>query len=232
MKKRLLGLLLALCMTLGLGVCALGAEEPEAGAGEETAGDGVYTEPEELGTDPLSFIFELNGELYQLPAPYSAFEANGWIFEPMYTNEWPETIEPGERKSFMIFWPGDEGKSAFGELSLQNYADEPVPPEECYAVYINATYREPGGPSMSFPEEVGPISLDMAGDELTAVIDPSEVLYYVSVPINNRINYNVYLDPDDMEDPLANSNIGVTYSQKDDAVQNIHLYYKPDTLPY
>ncbi|MGI6017499.1 MAG: hypothetical protein ACOX8M_01615 [Marvinbryantia sp.] len=45
---------------------------------EPTASVLAYTAPTELGDDLTSFIVDFAGSLYQLPAPVSVFEENGW----------------------------------------------------------------------------------------------------------------------------------------------------------
>ena len=40
-----------------------------------------YQAPQELGSDMLDPVVEYCGDLYQLPAPVSAFEANGWAIQ-------------------------------------------------------------------------------------------------------------------------------------------------------
>lgn len=40
---------------------------------------GVYTRPETLGDEILTFTFELDGVFYQMPAPVSEFSDNGWL---------------------------------------------------------------------------------------------------------------------------------------------------------
>ncbi len=40
-----------------------------------------YVAPTELGSDMLSFNVEYDGALYHMPAPLSAFEANGWAIK-------------------------------------------------------------------------------------------------------------------------------------------------------
>ena len=41
----------------------------------------AYQAPSELGDDLTSFIVEYAGDLYQLPAPLSEFEKNGWTID-------------------------------------------------------------------------------------------------------------------------------------------------------
>lgn len=52
----------------------------------------AYKVPTALGTDITSRIIEFGGDLYQLPAPVSAFEKNGWDLEVTF----PSEVDPGE----------------------------------------------------------------------------------------------------------------------------------------
>ena len=224
MKRRLLSMLLALCMGLSLGISALAAEKEEA-----PAGDGVYTAPEELGTDPLTMIFELDGVLYQLPVPFSAFEADGWAFAR--EEDASDMIEPDGLMGsgiYTIIKNGDYKRSI--TVKLHNYGDAPAEAQDCYVINIEASIDK--DVSMVLPEAEANIELGMDGDAFLAVIRPSEVLYYHGDGRPDEVNYRAYIDPDGGSDPFISSNIKCVYNEKDDVICRIELEYEPDVLPY
>lgn len=49
-----------------------------------------YQAPAQLGSDMLAPVVEYCGDLYQLPAPVSAFEANGWVIQDASEDDYVE----------------------------------------------------------------------------------------------------------------------------------------------
>lgn len=90
-----------------------------------------YKAPTQLGTDYKTPIVKIGGDLYQLPAPVSAFTANGWkiIQQPGYVMSGNTESVQVERDGLKMY------------LYVENLADYQTTPENC-AVYKCYAYRE------------------------------------------------------------------------------------------
>lgn len=190
--------------------------------------DDGYAVPTELGTDPLSMIFEYDGRLYQLPAPFAAFAANGLGL--MSYGETTETVAPGESVRYDFGWPLLNERC--GSLLLHNYGSAPAAPEDCYVAAVGVNYFTESSPKLVIPEANGGIYTGMSREELDAIVGPSEVMYYVDESFPGYADYRVYLNEADAQTDPANSNIRIEYSDEIHAVEYIQVYYEPDTLPY
>ena len=100
-----------------------------------------YKVPTELGNDILSFNVEIEGDLYRLPAPVSAFLENGWKFNDDDGGR-PDVATTG--KPFDIL-AAEQRESGFdllkGEKSINvelfNYGDSNMAIEKCFVVKIS-----------------------------------------------------------------------------------------------
>ena len=90
-----------------------------------------YKKPIELGTDFKTGIVKIEGDLYQLPAPVSAFTDNGWKI-----TEQPGSVKSGNSETIRV-----ERNGVKMYLSVQNFADYQTTPENCavYKFYVDAT---------------------------------------------------------------------------------------------
>lgn len=81
----------------------------------------AYSKPDELGSDLKSGNIEVEGDLYTLPCPVSAFLDNGWTFKSK-----PDAVGSGNRESVSLK-RGDKDIT----VSVKNYASYQTIPENC-----------------------------------------------------------------------------------------------------
>ena len=81
----------------------------------------TYKEPTELGDDIFSFIVKIEGDLYQLPAPVSAFTDNGWVITYK-----PDYVVSGISKDIVFERNGKKLRA-----DIMNFADYQTIPENC-----------------------------------------------------------------------------------------------------
>jgi hypothetical protein len=119
-----------------------------------------YVAPAELGDDPLSLVVEYEGDLYRLPAPVSAFEANGWKvvktradFVGAHDTSSIEMRREGSNDNFRFY--------------IQNYSDQAVLPANCAVNELTlSAYNAKEGRKLVLP---GGITIGSTKDELMAV---------------------------------------------------------------
>jgi len=92
-----------------------------------------YSAPSELGNDLTSFNVEIEGNLYRLPAPVSAFLDNGWEI----TKKEVDTIAANSNSSMSITITKNNKNCTVG---LINYSDEVQTVEACYVYNINSKF--------------------------------------------------------------------------------------------
>ncbi len=97
-------------------VLAAGAVFALRGRGSQDA----YVPPAELGDDPLSGVVEYGGDLYQLPAPLSAFEANGWAVAKRWDSGAVDIARQGLHDDGLFF---DDLRN---DIVCYGYDDEPA----------------------------------------------------------------------------------------------------------
>ena len=88
-----------------------------------------YQAPTELGNDLSSCIAEIDGHLYKIPAPVSAFLENGW--DILY-NDNSEVIA-GKDSGYGYYLTKDNQKFRIG---IKNYAENATAVENCFVVDI------------------------------------------------------------------------------------------------
>lgn len=88
-----------------------------------------YTAPTAIGDDLYSGIVQIDGDMYQLPAPVSAFLDNGWVFSRQ-----PAHVVAGGDESVTLSRGGKELS-----LRLGNFAEYQTTPENCAVskIYID-----------------------------------------------------------------------------------------------
>ena len=90
---------------------------------------GQYQAPEELGDDLSSCIAEIDGNLYKIPAPVSAFLENGWKLSYNGNSE----VIAGRDTGFGYYLTKDNQK--FG-IEVRNYDDDATAVENCFVTEI------------------------------------------------------------------------------------------------
>ena len=200
--------------------------------------DDGYAAPAELGTDPLSMIFEFDGRLYQLPAPFAAFAANGL---GLMSDTEGQTVEPGASVQYDLGLPLLHDR--YGSVLLHNYGSAPAAPEDCYVVAIGVNYFTESSPQLVVPEANGVLHTGMTMAEIDAIAGPSEILYYYTDMDSSGFptadssaavyrEYRAYLNEEDGLNDPGNYNIRIEYSYEQDAADYMQVYYEPDALPY
>lgn len=125
----------------------------------------AYQAPEDLGDDLLSFNIKLNGQLYCLPAPFAAFEANGAML----------TSAPEGKLSARASVFGVEMNMGGATLRTALYNDSPKAniAENCMVCKIEA--REGEGVTLELP---GGITIGTTHDELKDALEGLEYELY------------------------------------------------------
>lgn len=78
----------------------------------------TYETPDALTDTYADYIFRLEGNLYQLPAPVSSFVDNGWTIITQ-----PDSIPGGNEKSGGLIMQKNDYELTF---TVQNFADDPI----------------------------------------------------------------------------------------------------------
>lgn len=171
----------------------------------------AYTAPEELGTDPLSFVVEYAGDLYQMPAPVSAFVDNGW------------TLKAEDSDGVIV------GKG-FGWVSLikdnqelyttvRNYSPNAATIENCFITSVEADRNGTNLP-MTIP---GGVTMGMAADGVAAALEGVE--YEMNDTDSDYFIYYTIESPDSTLDGLE-----IRVDREENAVSGIEVEYEPDEL--
>ena len=121
-----------------------------------------YKKPAELGTDFGAGTVKIQGDLYQLPAPISAFTDNGWKIIQR-----PDSVKSGNTETVQV---ERNGLKIF--LTVMNFADYQTTPENCAVSGINIDSTE--GVDVEFPNG---ITFDSKKSDVEAVVT-DEFSYY------------------------------------------------------
>lgn len=106
----------------------------------------TYVAPTELGTDSASANIEIEGVVYHLPAPVSAFTANGWKISSQ-----EEDVPSGQDKSYAIKLTKD-GKEF--EAGVKNFSDYQTKPENCAINQLSFYADDKKLPEVKLPGEI------------------------------------------------------------------------------
>ncbi len=126
---------------------------------EPTAEVLAYEAPTELGDDLGSFIVEYAGDLYQLPAPVSAFLENGWTL----IEEDSESVVAGKNTGWVYMMKDNQ---TFHTLA-RNYGANATTIENCFVTSVEASIH---GPNLPLTVQKG-ITMGMSGEELLAALE-------------------------------------------------------------
>ncbi|MCL2771721.1 MAG: hypothetical protein FWD71_00085 [Oscillospiraceae bacterium] len=99
---------------------------------EPTEKETAYTPLLQLGSDLTSFNIEIEGDIYHLPAPISAFLDNGWEI----TGKTVDTIEANDYKTSAVSIT--KNNKTLSDIDLNNYSNEVKPVEQCFVYGITA----------------------------------------------------------------------------------------------
>lgn len=97
-----------------------------------------YKAPSSLGSDLSSFIVDYDGDLYQLPAPVSEFEKNGWKVKP-------EESDPAV-KAKDFGWVTLMKSNQSLRVIANNYSDEATTINNCFVTSVKSSDNSPNIP--------------------------------------------------------------------------------------
>jgi len=120
-----------------------------------------YVPPTELGTSPESFIINLEGDFYTLPAPITAFLSNGWEFA---SDPHAEIVSAKKRSNDLIYL---RKNNQFLFMPVSNYSDTVQPLFFCFIDSFEV--------SISSRIHRNQISLELPGN-ITIHSSPNEIL--------------------------------------------------------
>lgn len=149
----------------------------------------TYQAPTELGTDITSSVIKVGGDLYQLPAPVSAFLNNGWSI----------VSQPGAVASGNTDYLEIQRDGVAIDLSIMNLADYQTTPENCAVFKVNI--RLDDGVDM---EIAGGLKFGSAKTEVEAAVNEDFSVYtgttYTSWSYSEYKNRDywleIYVDPE------------------------------------
>jgi len=188
----------------------------EAGAeiAEPTTEVAAYQIPAELGTDITSGIIELEGDLYQLPAPASAYQKNGWKPEVKF----PAELEPGDNAWVFLFRDGKQ----FG-VWIYNKGTETTAHSNCYILGINSSNFSNDG-TLKLPGIA-------AGDSRIVLENVLEGIEYKYRPFESLEGEIRSREPDaDRYEVKLDSGVSIAFSVSNITDRVRYFYIGKDTL--
>lgn len=172
----------------------------------------AYEAPAELGDDPMSFAVEFAGDLYQLPAPVSAFIANGWTLK----EDQSDMAVAGEDYGWVTLMKDNQEM----DCTAQNYDPNATVIQNCFITDVEA---DKFGPDVSITVPGG-ATMGMTEAELTAWLEEMELDYEKEDSSDSFHYYNVE-GPESSLDGLQ-----FVVNMEQDAVTSISVSYDPDTI--
>lgn len=170
----------------------------------------AYTAPESIGDDLRSFTVEYAGDLYQLPAPVSVFEENGWTIQ----EENSESVVSG--KSFG--WVSMSKDNQTLRVIARNYNANAATIRNCFVTDVKGNVN-----STNLPITIQKgITLGMSGEDvLTALTgedyetdDSSDLfLYYTITGTQSSLD-----------------KVQILVNKEENQVTGIEVSYEPKTL--
>lgn len=166
-----------------------------------------YQAPTELGDDLSSCVAEIDGHLYKIPAPVSAFLENGW---KLLYNDNSEVI-PGEDSGYGYSLMKDNQKFRIG---VKNYAENATAVENCFVVDI---YNEDF--TTVIPVKLqGDITFDMNTEELEKAL--GDTLYEKE----EGSSLNSYFIPSYDE---KYQGVSIVVNREEDQIKKISIQHSP-----
>lgn len=196
-------------------------EEANAAAAAEVSSDPTeavlaYVAPTEMSEDPLDYVFELEGDLYQLPAPVSAFIENGWTLKKEGGDA---GIVMGDDYDYATLMKDGKDMS----VSINNYDPNAQVVENCFVTDI--TFYSSDDLYLKLPYE---ITFEMTGDELVAALDsiPKDILPQYDVDDDSDLaTYYTIVDMDD-----EYQGIKLAVDKEDNTISWLEIEHEPETL--
>ncbi len=165
-----------------------------------------YKTPESLGDDLYSFNVKYSGSMYTIPAPVSAFEANGWKIEGD-TSE----VVPAQGYPESDFEMRKDNK--FVRISIKNYSDKATTISNCFITSIE-TDKDAAAIPIELPKGITENS--KGSDVLAAYGEPTDK--YES-SFMKSYGYGDY-----------DAGIEFTIDSEDDTISSIEINVEPEEL--
>lgn len=179
---------------------------------EPTEGVLAYKAPEELGEDPMSFTVEYAGDLYQLPAPVSAFVANGWAVQ----EELSDTIVSGYDYGWLTMLKDNQQFRCM----VTNYDPNAAKVTNCFVTEVESDVYGPDLP-LNLP---GGASFGMSEADLAAWLEGLDGTEYEKDDSGSFVYYTVE-GPDSSLDGFE-----FTVDAETGNVISVTVSYEPDSL--
>lgn len=146
-----------------------------------------YKKPSALGDDFMDSTVEFMGDLYQLPAPVSAFEANGWVIQDAEEGAYAE----GGGLEFIDMMKENQTV----RFSVYNFTENAVALSDCFVQELSfATYD----PEIIDMKLGGGVTLGVSKDDLKTMAEAKGYVYeaegdYVNIYKNENSGLDDYL---------------------------------------
>lgn len=169
----------------------------------------AYTAPTELGDDPLSFIVDYAGTLYQLPAPVSVFEENGWTIK----EEDSDSIIAGKDFGWLYMMKDNQEYHTL----VRNYSPDAATLRNCFVTTVEAdTY------STDLPITIPTgISVGMSADEALTLL---EGISYETENSSSFTYYNI------VGESISRECVQIVVNDEDGVVTSIEVNHEPKSL--
>lgn len=161
--------------------------DPGTVSGETPSIVSDYKEPSALGDDLMDPTVEFMGDLYQLPAPVSAFEANGWVIQDAEEGAYAE----GGGLEFIDMMKENQTV----RFSVYNFTENAVALSDCFVQELSfATYD----PEIIDMKLGGGVTLGVSKDDLKTMAEAKGYVYeaegdYVNIYKNENSGLDDYL---------------------------------------
>lgn len=173
----------------------------------------AYTAPSELGDDPLSFVVEYAGDLYQMPAPVSVFLDNGWTLKA----EDSDSVIAG--KDFGWVYMMKDGQQ-FRSI-VRNYGADATTVENCFVTSVDGNINDTDLP-ITIPSGV---TIGMTNEDVLDAL--KEIKYTLDDESSDMFLYYTIESPENSLDGIE-----ILVDKEDNTVTGIEVSCEPDELPY
>ncbi|SDF36192.1 hypothetical protein [Marvinbryantia formatexigens] len=169
----------------------------------------AYTAPTELGDDPLSFTVDYAGALYQLPAPVSVFEENGWTIK----EEDSDNIIAGGDFGWVYMMKDNQEY----HTTVRNYSKNAATLRNCFVTTVEAGVYDANLP-ITIPTG---ITSGMSGDEALALL---EGISYETETSGSFTYYNI------VGESISRECVQIVINEEENTVTSIEVSHEPKTL--
>lgn len=170
----------------------------------------AYTAPTELGDDLFSFTVDFAGNLYQLPAPVSVFEENGWKVKEADS----DAVVPGGSFGWVTMMKDNQ------ELSViaRNYDANAAVINNCFVTSVESSEY-----TTNLPLNIQKgITVGMSTADLEAALEGVD---YEKDTESESFTYYTITGPDSSLDRVS-----ISVNNENGTVSTLEVSYEPDEL--